>query len=217
MADRTASAPDQPRTDAADTTVAGDTVPWFTRDRVFGWFWALASLVALIASVTLMAEKMAVLANPDHITSCDVNPWVSCGTVMKSWQASLFGFPNQYIGVIGYAMMVAIGMAMAAGAKFAPWFRAGIWLGASFALGFCLWLFTQAVWDIGALCIYCMVVWAMAIPMWVYLSAKLLVEGKTTSPQTARLATEWSWVLVVLLYVVIAAAILLQFRNLFFG
>ncbi|MFC0581182.1 vitamin K epoxide reductase family protein [Micrococcoides hystricis] len=191
--------------------------PWYTRDTVFGWFWAITSVIALIASVTLMAEKMAVLENPNHVTSCDVNPWVSCGTVMKSWQASLFGFPNQFIGVIGYAMMAAIGMAMAAGAKFARWFRIGMWLGATFALVFCLWLFTQAVWVIGALCLYCMVVWAMAIPMWVYLSAKLWSERKTTSPQTRRVVAEWSWVLVVVLYVAITGAILLHFRNLFFG
>ena len=201
----------------AQTTNQQAGAPWFTRDRVFGWFWAITSLIALAASVTLMAEKMAVLADPNHITSCDVNPWVSCGTVMKSWQASLFGFSNQYIGVIGYAAMTAIGMAMVAGAQFARWFRIGMWLGATFALGFCLWLFTQAVWDIGALCIYCMVVWAMAIPMWVYLSAKLWVERSSTSTRAAQYVTEWSWVLVVLLYVVIAAAILVQFRNLFFG
>ena len=202
-------------TDAISPTQQ-DRGPWFTKNRGFGLFWVITSTIALAAAMILTAEKMAVLADPSYLTSCDINPWVSCGTVMKSWQAELFGFPNQYIGIIGYAMFTAIGMGLVAGARYARWFWWGLMAGATFAFLFCMWLFTQAVWDIEALCLYCMVVWTMAIPQFVYLAARLIVENKTTSPATARLVTEWSWVLVVLIYIGIAAAIFFQFRGMFF-
>ena len=37
---------------------------------------------------------------------------------MQSWQASLFGFSNQFIGIVGFTIVITIAMAIFGGARF---------------------------------------------------------------------------------------------------
>ncbi|MER3394118.1 MAG: vitamin K epoxide reductase family protein, partial [Microcella pacifica] len=73
--------------------------------------------------------------------NCDVNPLVSCGTVMTSPEASLFGFPNPLLGVAGLVAPIAVGVALLAGARFARWFWALFLGGVTLAWVFVMWLF----------------------------------------------------------------------------
>jgi len=188
------------------------------RDRSFGWLVVVTGVVSWLASGTLVLERLALYRDPGHITSCDINPWVSCGTVMKSWQAALFGFPNPLIGIVGFGIVITVGMALLAGARFARWYWIGFQTGITLAFAFCVWLWSQALYEIGALCIYCMVVWAMVIPLFVYTTARNLRAGVIPAgPRVRAFAAEWAWVVTAVLLLLTAGTVFLRFMNAFLG
>ncbi|WP_149955554.1 vitamin K epoxide reductase family protein [Zafaria cholistanensis] len=188
------------------------------RDRAFAWLVVVTGVVSWLASAILVLERLALYRDAGHTTSCDINPWVSCGTVMKSWQASLFGFPNPLIGIVGFGIVVTVGMALLAGARFARWYWIGFQAGITLAFAFCVWLWSQALYQIGALCIYCMVVWAMVIPLFVYTTVRNLRAGVIPAgPRVRAFAAEWAWVAAALLLVLAAGSVFLRFMNAFLG
>jgi uncharacterized membrane protein len=133
-------------------------------------------LLGILCSFLITIEKIKLIANPSYIPSCNINPFISCGSVMKTPQASLFGFPNSLLGILGFSIMLTVGMAELAGAKFKKWFWVTAEIGITLAVIFVYWLFYQSVYRIGALCPYCMVVWAVTIPMFWYLTLYNLEE-----------------------------------------
>ncbi|MGB9251369.1 MAG: vitamin K epoxide reductase family protein, partial [Mycobacterium sp.] len=46
------------------------------------WWVLIAGVAGLIASATLTIEKIELLVNPSYVPSCNLNPIVSCGSVM---------------------------------------------------------------------------------------------------------------------------------------
>ncbi|GAA1937889.1 vitamin K epoxide reductase family protein [Brevibacterium antiquum] len=139
-----------------------------------GVLFVAGGVIGLIAAVVLLVEKMALAANPDYIPSCNVNPVLSCGSVMATAQAEAFGIPNPIIGVAGFAIVAAIGTGLLAGGRYAAWFWISVQVGVTFAVVFVHWLIYQSLYVIDALCPYCMVVWAVTIPIFWYTTARNL-------------------------------------------
>lgn len=125
-------------------------------------------------AVTLLVEKTALLANPDYIPTCNVDPVLSCGSVVTTPQAGVLGIPNPIIGIAVFAMVAAIGAGLLTGARYAPWFWAATQVGVTFAVVFIHWLIYQSLYVIGALCPYCMIVWAVTIPIFWYVTVRNL-------------------------------------------
>lgn len=89
-------------------------LPGFARRIAFGVMLVVTGVIGWAASGILILEKLELYRNPDHVTSCDINPWVSCGQVMQTWQSELFGFPNPFIGLVGFTVVITTGMALLA-------------------------------------------------------------------------------------------------------
>lgn len=117
-----------------------------------------ASTVGLIASFVLSVEKVHLLQNPDAILSCSFNIVLNCASVMKSWQATVFGFPNSYIGLVAYSALITLAIGYFAGARYKKWFMVGAQVGATLGLIFAYWLFFQSVYVIQVLCPWCLFV-----------------------------------------------------------
>ncbi|GAA1511443.1 MULTISPECIES: vitamin K epoxide reductase family protein [Brevibacterium] len=145
-----------------------------TSSRGLAALFVVGGLIGLIAAVVLLVEKMTLAANPDYIPSCNVNPVLSCGSVMATPQAAAFGVPNPIIGVAGFAIVAAIGVGLFAGGRYTAWYWATIQIGVTFAVIFVHWLIYQSLYVIGALCPYCMAVWAVTIPIFWYTSTRNL-------------------------------------------
>lgn len=131
-------------------------------------------LIGLLAAVMLLVEKIALLENPDYIPSCNLSPVLSCGSVMTTPQAEAFGIPNPILGIAGFAILATIGVALLAGAQFTPWFWGAVQVGVTFAVVFVHWLIYQSLYVIGALCPYCMTVWAVTVPVFWYVAIRNL-------------------------------------------
>lgn len=204
--------------DAAQIRDREASLPAMARDRPFGIFLVLSAAVSWIAAGILVLERLALYKNPNYITSCDFNPWVSCGTVMKSAQAELLGFPNPLLGIVGFGLVITIGMALLAGARFARWFWIGLQVGITVAMVFIVWLWSQALYEINALCLYCMIVWAMMIPMFLFTTARNIIHSVIPAPAALRrFAAEWTWVVVIVALIITIATVVLRFPGAFFG
>ncbi len=115
-------------------------------------------ITGLIASFTLAVEEFALLKDPDTVLSCSFNLVLNCATVMKTWQASVFGFPNMYIGLMGFPMVIMIALLGLSKVKFPRWFLVGAQIGYVVFTLFAYWLFFSSVYVIQVLCPWCLVV-----------------------------------------------------------
>ncbi len=175
----------------------------------------LASSIGLAASFILTLEKFSLLKNPVAVLSCDLNPIVSCGSVIQSKQAEAFGFANPLIGLIGFAVIITIGMGILAGAKYKRWFWLGLESGAVLGVLFSHWLVYQSIFVIQALCPFCIVVWAVVIALFVLVTRFNLQEGNIKPLKVlkglSQLLVRYPWIVIGSWYLIIALLILNQF------
>lgn len=136
--------------------------------KVLPWILIVAGVIGLICSFVITIEKIELLKNPAYSPSCDLNPVISCGSVMASDQSNAFGFPNPIIGLISFPVVITTGVVLLSGVQLRRWYWTGLQLGTIFGVVFCHWLFFQSVYRINALCPYCIAVWAVTITTFWY-------------------------------------------------
>ncbi|MFC9767604.1 vitamin K epoxide reductase family protein [Rhodococcus jostii] len=164
----------------------GDAAPFA---RSLPWLLLIGGIVGCLAAFVLTVEKFALAADATYIPSCSINTVVNCGSVMGTAQASVFGFPNSLLGIAGFAVVASAGAGLVAGARFARWYWLGLQVGVTAAVAFVHWLIVQSLYEIGALCPYCMVVWAVTIPIFWYVTLRNLHHGVFTRPVSAAVVT----------------------------
>jgi uncharacterized membrane protein len=205
----------QPRSGPAP---ADRSLPAMTQDRPFAWLLLITGVAGWLASAALVLEKLEVLKDPNHVTVCDVNPWISCGQVMQTPQSSVFGFPNMFIGIVAFAVIITTAMAVLAGARFARWYWLGLQAGVTLGFIFVVWLWFQALYSIRILCPFCMVVWAAMIPLFVWVTVRNVSHGVLRLPAgPTKVLGESGWILTALLYVAVIATIFFAFIQVFIG
>jgi uncharacterized membrane protein len=150
------------------------------------WLLIILGAIALLASIMLSIEVFDRLKNPSYVPVCNLNPVLSCTSVADSNQAHAFGFPNYFIGIAGYGIVMAAGGAILAANRLKRWFWLTLNVGLLLAAVFLHWLIFQTLYRIGALCIFCMVVWATTIPMLWYLTLHNLDTKAIKTPRRLR-------------------------------
>jgi uncharacterized membrane protein len=134
---------------------------------------------------------------------------LSCGSVMNTPQASAFGFPNPLLGIVAFSVVVVTGV-LALGRVMLPrWYWLGLAGGTLLGVGFIHWLIFQSIYRIGALCPYCMAVWAVTIPLFVVVSSIALQPLENHG--IARVLYRWRWSLVALWFAAVILLILMHF------
>jgi uncharacterized membrane protein len=145
--------------------------------RALPYILIISGILGFICAFIIMIDKLQLLTNPSFRPNCDLDPIISCGSVMASKQGSAFGFPNPLIGLAAFPVLITAGMAMLAGGKFKHWFWRGLNAGLFLALLFVHWLFFESVYRLQALCPYCMVVWVVTITSFLYVTLYNAREG----------------------------------------
>ncbi|MCV7101404.1 vitamin K epoxide reductase family protein [Mycobacterium palustre] len=175
------------------------------------WAVLIAGAVGLVASMTLTVEKIDLLLNPAYVPSCNINPIVSCGSVMVTPQASLLGFPNPLLGLVGFTVVLVTGVLAAAKVSLPQWYWMGLTAGVLIGALFVHWLIFQSLYRIGALCPYCMVVWVVTIALLV-LSASIAFRSalKSVVPQALY---QWRWSIAALWYTAVVLLIMVRFWD----
>ncbi|MDV8001068.1 vitamin K epoxide reductase family protein [Rhodococcus sp. IEGM 1408] len=184
-------------------------------DRWMGVLLLVGSALGLLASFQLSLDKIHLLENPDFMPACNFSILMSCKSVINSEQGAAFGFPNPFIGLVGYAVLIAVGVAAASGVRFPRWYWVGALLGLTFAAGMVHWLAYQSIFSIQVLCPWCMVVWAVTIPMFWY--TLLHVLAKLTHAGWVRALQRWHLVPVVVWFLAVAGVILWAFWDFYWA
>ena len=178
------------------------------------WWILIAGVAGLIASATLTIEKIELLVNPSYVPSCNLNPIVSCGSVMTTPQASAFGFPNSLIGIAAFAVVTVTGVLAVAKVPLPRWYWIGITLGTLAATGFVHWLIVQSLYHIGALCPYCMVVWVATISLLVVVASIAVgPNGDGRSGVVVREIHHWRWSIATIWFTAVFLLIVVRFWD----
>jgi uncharacterized membrane protein len=190
---------------------ASDTPSGVAVGRASAVWILIAGVLGLTAAITLTIEKIEILINPDYVPSCSINPVLSCGSVMVTPQASAFGFPNPLIGIVSFTVVMVTGVLAVAKVRLPRWYWAGLATGALLGTVFVHWLIFQSLYRIGALCPYCMVVWAVTIPLLVVVASIALRPLQANA--AARVLYTWRWSLVALWFTALILLILVRFWD----
>lgn len=170
--------------------------------RLLSWLLLIGGLLGTAAAFVLTVEKIALLSDAAYVPTCSINPILNCGSIMRTDQAEVFGFPNPLIGLAAFPVLVATGAALLAGARLHHWYWLGLQAGATLGIGFIAWLTFQSLYRINALCPYCMVVWAVVIPTFWYVTLTNVTQGNLggraqTSPAAQALVRNHAVILTV--------------------
>lgn len=159
----------------------------------------VAGAIAFAAAFALTLDKIHLLENPDAQLSCNFSVLIGCSTNLSSWQGSLLGFPNPLIGLAAWSVVITIGVAILAGARFARWFWIGLNVGVAGAMAFVIWLIGQSIFVLDVLCPWCMVTWAATIPTFLAVTLYNLKSGHIPATAGLRRAADgaYSWLLVI--------------------
>jgi uncharacterized membrane protein len=165
------------------------------------WSVLIAGVIGLVASMGLTVEKIKILLNPSYVPSCNINPIVSCGSVMVTPQASILGFPNPLLGIVGFTVVVVTGVLAVAKVPLPHWYWVGLTVCTLVGAVFVHWLIFQSLYRIGALCPYCMVVWVVTISLLVVVSS------------IAFRPFRWRWSIATLWFTAVFLLIMVQFWS----
>ena len=182
--------------------------------RQTAWILAVGGIIGIFASIELIIQKIAVLSDPDFVPNCDINPILSCGSVISTEQASLFGFPNPVLGVIGFTIVIMFGALLFTGVEMPRL----MWLGGNFGalagMVFVIWLVSQSLYAIGALCPWCMVVWAVTIPIFWQVTTDNLASNKLSLGKgLSEIIVTLKWILIAGSYLIIMALIFFRWQD----
>lgn len=137
----------------------------------------VVAIIGIVVSFWLTYDKIAILKNPNYKPICDINPILSCGDVMNTKQSNVLGVPNPIFGILGFSMLLAFGLALLAGATFKRWLWLIINTGAAAGFCFFVYLFSQGVFVIHAICPFCFIIWMITPPIFWYTTLYNLKEG----------------------------------------
>ena len=173
--------------------------PRAARPIAFAVFLVVAGGLGLLAAFELSIEKILTLSDPGYQPGCNVGVLVGCSVNLASEQGAIFGFPNPFIGLMAWPVVITIGMALLARARFDRWFWIGLNVGVTGALALVIWLIAQSIYVLDVLCPWCMLTWAVTIPVFWAVTFRNLREGVFTSDERVRRfgAVALSWVVVV--------------------
>lgn len=193
------------------------TGPTGTESRALAWGLLLAGVIGLLASGVLLVERLRLAADSKYVPSCSLNPVVSCGSVMESAQASLFGFPNPILGVAAFPIVATTGVVLLAGGRLTRWYWAGLQLGVTSGLLLVGWLMVQSLYRIGALCPYCMVVWVVVVTTFWYVTLRNLEQGvlgsRAARSDLTRGAREWHAPVLLVAFLAVSTLIAVRFWS----
>ncbi|MZF87156.1 vitamin K epoxide reductase family protein [Streptomyces sp. SID5643] len=164
--------------------------------RAFALLLVVTGAAGLLASWIITLDKFKLLQDPDFTPGCSLNPVVSCGSVMESDQAEVFGFPNPMLGLVAYGVVICVGLSLLAGARFPRWYWLAFDAGCLFGVGFVTWLQFESLYRINALCLWCCLAWAATIPLFWYVTSFAVRQGFLPAPGAVRrFLDEFTWVL----------------------
>ena len=185
-----------------------------TRPTGLAIFFIIAGAIGFAAACALTLDKIALLQDPNAQLSCNFSVLFGCGTNLNSPQGNILGFPNALLGIAAWGVLITIGAAILAGARFASWFWIGLNIGVTGAIALVIWLISQSIFVLDVLCPWCMVTWSVTIPLFLAVTLYNLKSGHIPAPASVRraAAAAYGWIPLITLGCFIAVAAVAQLQ-----
>ena len=182
--------------------------------RGLGWLLTVGGVLGLWASMMLVLSERSLLRDPGTALGCDLNPLIGCGSFILSWQSAALGVPNALLGTAAFALLTATGLALLGGGRLPRFYWVALMAGSVVAAGSITWFQYQAFTDLHGLCPYCLVVWAVTIPIVVHVLARGLQAGHLPAPQgLRRFLVQERWVLTTVWFAAVVILIVVVFWD----
>lgn len=183
----------------------------------------IASVASLVASFVLSIDALTLAEDPTADLGCNINAVISCGTVAGAWQSSLLGFPNAFLGLVTEPVVITIAVASLAGVKFPRGFMLAAQVVYTVGLAFAYWLFHQAMFDIGALCPWCLLITLATTLVFfemTYVNIRddnLFLPRRLQAALTRFVRSDLDMILVVVWVLVLVLAVVLKYGEALFA
>jgi len=151
----------------------------------------LGALIGLIASFWQVVERINMLKNPGAELSCNLNPVIDCGSVLGNKWAALFGFPNALLGIVMFTVLLTVGLMLLSGIQLKKWFWKVFLSVEVMLILFSVWFFVTSLYVIGKVCIFCIFIWAVSVPVFLYGIDWLITSGYIKGSWTNSRAIAW--------------------------
>lgn len=185
-----------------------------TLGRKLPYIFLIAAIVGLVASFTLTYDKVHYLKDPSYSPICNINPILSCGSVMTTQQADLLGLPNTVFGIAGFSILFFVGLILVTGSKLSKRIWQTLNLGILAGFLFFIYLFFEGVYRINAICPYCFLVWLVMPPLLLYTSLYNLQSGNIAlglNQRTKNFLLRYHWEILASWYVIFFGILLTHF------
>ena len=152
----------------------------------------VAGCLGLLASFVLSVDAFQVAKDPNTVLSCSINIVLNCATVMKHPSADLLGFPNSLFGLMSEPLVIMLALAGLARVKFPRWFMALAQVGFAGGFFFAYYLYGVSVFEIGALCPWCLLTTvSTTLAFMSLLHFNLREDNLYLSPRANKVAQRW--------------------------
>jgi uncharacterized membrane protein len=178
------------------------------------------SLVGLIASFWQAAERVQMLKFPGEALSCNLNPVVDCGAVLGNKLSAVFGPPNAFIGMVVFSMLFAFGLQRLSGGTWTSFTAKFVAAFSKIIMLFSLWFFYISLYSIGKVCIFCLFIWTVSMPIGIYGVKDYLENSKNPPDYQIKIRdflSKHHFTLLVVVYATLVSLFFLKFSDYYFG
>lgn len=138
---------------------------------------AVSSATGLLAAFVLSTEAIELAKNANAELPCSLNAALNCAAVGTHPTASIFGFPNAFVGMLTMPVMLTIAVAALMGTRFPRPFMFMAQLGAAAGVIFATWMFYVSYAVIQVLCPWCLTTDIAMVVLFVSLTRYNIIEG----------------------------------------
>jgi len=203
-----------------------------TIQKIYPHMLIVLSLIGLLASAILMNDTYKIAINPGVELPCNINPLISCTSIATKWQSSVFGFPNPILGIISFSLLFGVALALTyhvipdekrhgviSSQKKYFWTLVNYGSLASFI--FVIWFYYESLYSIGNLCLYCMIVWIVTWPIFLYTTIWNIKEKHFSLNRIHKKFDDFLFKyhpqILVIVYLIAIFLILFRFKDFFFA
>jgi len=183
--------------------------------KAFPYLLIIGGAVGLIASLILSHDTLAVAQNSHYVPSCNLNPVLSCGSVINAPGDKILGLPYPFYGIGVFAVLIGAGAGLLAGGRYRRWYWLVFQLMMTLGTIGAYLLLLKSIFKIHALCPFCLSVDVTTTILFWYTT--LYNFDLKTMPLSGRLKPLYRWVrrhhldLLVLWFIIVAGLILKHF------
>ena len=198
--------------------------------KTYPYMLIIGSLIGLLASFFLMLDTITLIKNPTAEIPCNLNPFISCGNAILSEQGQVFGFPNPILGLISFSLLFGLGLALAYHVipedpsstklhRTREYFWTLVNYGVLASFIFVVWFFYQSLYNLRTLCLYCMIVWSVTWPLFLYTTIWNIKENHFSLNKINKnldgLLSKYHLQILITVYLVAILFVLYKFQDFF--